>query len=312
MNEIIKELKKYGKVKIKESLAKHTTYRVGGPADYFLAVENIEKLPMLLGYLSGEGVSYCILGGGSNSLFSDEGFGGVVITLNDRGFVVEEDVVTASAGAILSELADATIRAGLTGFEWGVGVPGTIGGAVRGNAGVPDGEMCDVVESVRVWRDGEEMELNNSECEFGYRDSVFKHESIVIMQVRLKLTRGEDKMARQKALAYIMNRSKTQPHGMSSAGCVFKNVLRADLPVDFVVPVELGEGSKVPAGWLLDQCGLKGEKIGDAMISEKHANFIVNLGQAKAGDIQALIARAKEKVYNKYKIELEEEVVVMP
>jgi len=311
MNELIQKLKEFGRVKIKEPLMKYTTYRVGGPAEYFLIVEDAQKMPDLLNFLSGEGLPYLVLGGGSNILFLDEGFDGVLIKMEDRRFTINGELVSASAGAIVAEIADATIRAGLTGFEWGVGLPGTIGGAIRGNAGIPGGEMCDSVESVRVWENGEEAELNNAECKFGYRDSIFKHSSMVVVVVKLRLTHGENVAARQKALSYIMNRAKTQPQGVASAGCAFKNVLREKLPGNFVWPKELPESDKIPAGWLIDQCGLKGEKIGGAVISEKHANFILNSGEATAGDIIGLIALIKEKVYNKFGIELEEEVFIV-
>lgn len=324
------ELKKYGNLKIKEKLSKHTSYKIGGPADFFVEVESVENTIKLLKFLEENNLDFFILGGGSNILFNDEGFSGVVVNINCAKINIKEDLVEAEAGCPTVTMARTAVQAGLIGFEWGVGVPGTIGGAVRGNAGAMGGEIKDNLEKVVVYRAGEILELNNQECEFGYRESVFKHNNDIILKAFFKLQKGDTKEAMKKALEYIQQRNANQPQGNSCAGCVFKNVVikeqrakskpassagREQIELIEELDKEKAEvflkNKLIPAGWLVEQVGMKGEQEGMAKVSEKHGNFIVNLGGATAKDILILVEKIKEKVYDKFGITLEEEIKIV-
>ncbi|OGH89758.1 MAG: UDP-N-acetylenolpyruvoylglucosamine reductase, partial [Candidatus Magasanikbacteria bacterium RIFOXYD12_FULL_33_17] len=222
-------------------------------------------------------------------------------------------ILQVDAGCITVAVARESVRLGLTGFEWGIGVPGTIGGAVRGNAGAMGGDMKGNIEKVEVYRQGEILELTNEECGFAYRESIFKNNNDVVLRVWLKLAKSieESKDLMKKAIENIAYRNATQPQGFASSGCIFKNVIvKSQKPKakSQDIPQEFLDKGIISAGWLVDNAGCKGLQIGKAQVSEKHANFIVNLGGATAEDVKNLIDEVKEKVYNKFKITLETEV----
>ena len=310
-----KELKQFGKVKIEEPLSKHITMKVGGRAKYFVVVETIEKLKELLSFLDGRGVPHIMLGGGSNIIFSDNGFDGVVIVFKDTTCNVVDTEVEVFSGCSTVRMAKESMAAGLTGFEWGVGIPGTIGGALRGNAGAMGAEMKDTVDRVEVYRNGEVLEISNEECEFRYRDSAFKHNADIILRVWFTFAKVENEDVKKQAMEVLQYRIKTQPMGFPSSGSVFTNVqvknLTSEIKNKEEIPKEFFEKGIIPTGWLIDSLGLKGIKIGGAQISEKHANFIVNVGEAKTQDILDLIELIKEKVYTIYGINLEEEIKIV-
>lgn len=319
MDELYTKLKTYGKVRTDEPLSKHTTFKIGGPADFFVIVEDVGVLGELLSHLDGAGVRYMILGGGSNMLVSDDGFDGVVIKVKSNKKEVQGDVVVADAGCITVAVAQFAMQNKLTGFEWGVGVPGTIGGAVRGNAGAMGGEMSDSVKKIEVYRDGEVIELSHAECDFDYRTSGIKKDGGVVLRVWLQLESGGDAGGMKKALEHLQYRNKTQPQGYASTGCIFKNpdteknksqLLKHFDEQDEKVQQFLRVG-KISAGWLVEQAGLKGLKIGNAQVSEVHGNFVVNLGDAKAVDVLSIIDKIKETVYNMFEIEMHEEIHII-
>lgn len=315
MKELYKKLKNFGKVRLNELLSRHSTIKIGGTADFFVIVDSVENLVKLLRYLQDESIEYIVIGGGSNILFSEDRFEGVVIKIKNQKLKIKNNIIEAEAGAPTALLAQESIKNSLTGFEWGVGVPGTIGGAVRGNAGAMGREMKDFVEKVEVFRNGEVVELANFECEFNYRDSIFKHNDDIILKVFLKLQKSDNKDLAKKAMETIAYRNETQPKEHSS-GCVFKNVIMCEITNNTKlrnvnVPDEFAKKGKIPAGWLVEQVGMKGAQAGMAKVSEKHGNFIVNLGGATASDVLALVEKIKEKVYDKFGIELEEEIQVV-
>ena len=312
MDEIYQQLKKYGKVRLNEPMSKHTTFKIGGPARYFVFIDNTSKLVELLQYLDGEGVDHFIIGGGSNTLVNEDGYEGVVIKMKDSEIKIEGDMVQASSGASTAEVAQKSFAAGLTGFEWGVGIPGTIGGAARGNAGCMGGEVKDYLEKVEVYRDGEVIELDCPGCEFSYRTSIFKNNNDIILKVWLKLEKGDGKEVMKKALQNLNYRRDTQPQGFASSGCIFKNPKSSELgSYSSELPEELKGKEIIPAGWLIEKAGMKGEKVGGAEVSERHGNFIVNIGDATGSDVLTLIEKVKEAVYNKFKVNLEEEVKIL-
>lgn len=315
MNEIYKRLKEFGHVRINVPLAKYTTFNIGGPADFLLTVSANEQLVSALNFLTGEGINWFILGGGSNVLFPDERFEGVVIKIKNEKCSMKNTTIEADAGLELSKVVEASLQASLTGFEWAAGIPGSVGGAVRGNAGAryafTGGEIKVCLTSVSVWRDGEVVELSNADCKFGYRDSIFKHNRDVIltMQIQLKLgNRAESLAMTQKIIEERKGKHAKEP----SAGSFFKNVSLSAWKRD---PAELPERfrnyQKIAAGWLIEQAGLKGYRFGNAMISQEHGNFIVNLGGATQDNVLKIVEEVKSRVYNTFGVELEEEVQIV-
>ena len=319
MDPFYTQLKTYGKVRCNESLAKHITYKIGGPAKYFVIVKDISQLQGLLQFIDGEGVKRIILGGGSNILFPDEGFDGVVIHIIDKTFSISCTKVEAVASALMKDVSEATVAAGLAGFVWAIGVPGTIAGALRGNAAYNGIAMEDAVSKVEVYRDGEVVQLSNQECVFGPKDSVFKHNDDVILRIWLELKKGEKQKIAQEAMENISYRQRTQPEGVGSAGCVFKNIVVEEKDVDnFLAKFNdkkiqecITKYHKIPVGRLNELLGLKGVVSGNAQISEVHGNFVINLGGASAKDVCILIELIRENVYNTYGFELEEEIQIV-
>lgn len=311
MMEYYQELKKYGKVRLKEKLAKHTTFQIGGEANFFIEVVDEDKLIALLNFLQAENISYFILGGGSNVLFSDEIFDGVIINIKNNKITVKENMIEAQSGVMLAQIVSLALENKLTGLEWGIGIPGTVGGAVRGNAGAMGKETATCLDRVKVWRDGEIMEISNEDCQFGYRESVFKKNNDVILSASFKLDSGEVGEIKTAMQKYLQQRTGRYP-SFPSAGSFFKNInvdkwsgKKEDLPDLF------WERGKIPVGWLVEQVEMKGYTIGGAKISDEHGNFIINFSKGSQADILSIVEEVKEKVYNKFKIELEPEVEII-
>ena len=292
-------------------MARYTTFKIGGPVQYLIPVKSIEELQQTIALAAEHDLPYFVFGGGSNMLVSDEGFAGIAIKIEMNAFSVADDSVIADAGVITAALTRAIIDAGLTGFEWGIGVPGTIGGAVRGNAGAFGGEMKNVVESVQALVDGEVRAFSNSECAFYYRDSIFKHNNGVVLGATLKLKYDPARGGLKKMMEFLDKRNKTQPKGFASTGCIFKNFDFMEIDsawADKNIPQEFLNKKRIPAGWLIEHAGLKGEKEGGAMVSEAHGNFVVNTGHATAAEVRALVEKIKQKVYDTFGVSLEEEI----
>ena len=287
-----------------EPMSTHTYLKIGGPARLYFVANKIDALIEAVNAALSLNIPFAVIGGGSNLLVSDDGYEGVIIQAADTGFIIDGEKVTINAGAFTAMVARATADAGLTGFEWGVGVPGTIGGAVFGNAGCFGGEMKDAVESVDTLRlsDGQNVTYSNAECGFAYRESNFKHQPHVILSTTLKLKAGDIASAKAKIADIMSKRKDTQPQGAFTAGCLFKNFDFKDESVleklkreDEVLP-EFLASKRIPAGWLIDKLGLKGTTIGKAQVSPIHGNFLVNLGGARAQDVLQLSSLVKMKV----------------
>lgn len=281
---------------LEEPMHKHTTFRVGGPAEVFVTVENKEQLEKIIKYLNLEERPYFILGNGSNLLVGDKGYRGVIIRLGGEfnTLKTEGTLLTAGASVLLSAAARAAMENGLTGMEFASGIPGSIGGGVKMNAGAYDGEMRQIVESVQVmYKDGSILDLDNETMEFGYRNSVIKNRPYVVLQVSLRLQPGnrEEILARMNELA--ARRKEKQPLEFASAGSTFKR------PEGYF------------AGKLIMDSGLRGARIGGAQISEKHCGFVINDGTATAADIAELIQEVSETVKEKFGVTLEPEVILL-
>ena len=293
------------------SLKNYTTFKIGGPAKYFFETKNKKDLIKAILVAKSKKLPFFILGGGSNLLVSDEGFRGLVIKILFSKSYFLNSQISAEAGTILAELLSATLNTGLTGLEWAAGIPGTVGGAIYGNAGAFKKSMKDITKTVTVLEIKNQKSniknLRNKDCKFCYRNSIFKQKkNLIILSATLQLKKGNKLKIEKRIKEYLNYRKETQPLNFPSAGSVFKN------PKNFSAG-ELGEEDKssslsFAAARLIEECGLKGKRIGNVKISEKHANFIVNLGGGKAKDVKKLINLAKKKVKNKFSITLEEEI----
>ena len=297
-------------------MATHTFLKIGGAARLYLVTRAVDQLVAAIELAKSLSIPWYVIGGGSNLLVSDEGYQGVVIQAFDRTFSIVDLTVSAAPGVFTGMLAKATAEASLTGFEWGVGVPGTIGGATYGNAGCFGGEMRDVVTSVEVYdpATSQRRTLSNAECQFGYRDSRFKHEPLIILKTIMELADGSIYTARGKIESIMAKRKETQPQGSFTAGCLFKNFDFKDpseiekLGREDEVPESMLTSHRIAAGWLIEKLGLKGTTIGKAQVSPVHGNFLVNLGGATAQDVIALSSIVKMKVRDELGILLEDEV----
>ena len=292
-----------------------TTFRIGGKAKFFTEIFNKDELKQAIEFSRKKNLNFFILAGGSNILISDEGFDGLTIKMSNKEIYSEGTEVVCGAGASLADLVNFSIENSLTGLEWAAGIPGTVGGAVRGNAGAFGGEISDSVSEVEVLdaKTGnlEVVKLKNEECNFGYRSSLIKRDSnLIVVSVRFKLSQGTARESRILSEEIIKKRALKQPIGFS-AGSFFKNPSTTDksLIEKFEKDIKMKmRGDKLPAGWFIEDLGLKGKKIGGAQVSDKHANFIINTGKAKAEDVIILSSFLKQKVRDKYGIQLEEEI----
>ncbi|HLY24890.1 MAG TPA: UDP-N-acetylmuramate dehydrogenase [Aggregatilineales bacterium] len=284
------------RLKLNESLARYTVARLGGPADALVTAESAVLLAEITALAWAFGWPTRILGGGANVLVSDQGYRGLIVINNARETRVDEDgTVTAESGASLNHLARQTMSRGLAGFEWGVSVPGTLGGAIVNNAGAHGGDMAGCLASADVAFPGRRETWSLSDMNYAYRESALKRRSepFVVLSGTLQLKPGHDPAELQaRADGFIAHRKGTQPPG-ASLGSMFKNP-----PGDY-------------AGRLIEAAGLKGTKIGCVMVSPIHANFFVNAGQGTAADYLALIRLAQQTVHEKFGIALELEVELL-
>src|SRR3989339_2226731 len=279
------------RLKEREPLSKHTNFRIGGPARWFVEVRSVEEMQKALQKAEEAGVPWHLLGGGSNTLAADGDLPILVLQMAMRKMVIHGTCVEAEAGVLSSAFARATVEAGFQGLEWLASVPGTVGGAVYGNAGCFGGETGDRVVGVTVLRKGDVVELGSSDLRFGYRDSCFKGTNDVILRARFQLQPGDPAALRVQMEAFLAKRKASQPLYAGSAGCLFKNVEIQDevelarLRQETDIPEEMLKNRRLSAGWLVDQLNFKGEMIGQAQISREHGNFILNLGGATASDV---------------------------
>lgn len=276
-----------------EPMKKHTTFRIGGAADYFLCPEDGEQTAKVIHICQEEQIPYFVLGNGSNLLVSDSGYRGAVIQLykNMSRVWTEGTRVFAQAGALLSTVSKKAMEAGLTGLEFASGIPGTVGGASVMNAGAYGGEMKDVLESVTVLTPDQEIKsLKAEELELGYRTSVIKEKEYIVLEAVLNLSFGEKEAIKSRMEELKEKRVTKQPLEYPSAGSTFKR------PEGYF------------AGKLIQDAGLRGYQVGGAQVSEKHCGFVINQGEASAVDVARLIRDVQKRVYDKFQVKLETEV----
>ena len=310
-------------------LKNYNNYKIGGPARLFVEVYSVEELKDVLKQTQDR---IAILGGGTNVLIGDAGFDGLVIHNKIEGILRlvrlrspqvrlgQVEMVEMGSGVMIKDLLDYCIENSLSGLEWAGGLPGTVGGAIRGNAGAFKGETKDSVINVRSLnlKTLEKKERNNAQCQFKYRDSIFKSgegQEEFISSVVFSLKPGKKEEIRRAIAEKIDYRNLKHPVDYPNIGSTFKNIplslLSQDLQKEFASFVKTDPFPVVPTTKLLALAGLKGKRMGDAMISDKHPNFIVNLGNAKSEDVEALIEIARVAIKEKYNIYLEEEIIYL-
>ena len=292
-------------------LAPLTTFKVGGPAKYFTRVSSTEELHNAIQFIRDKKVPIFILGGGSNLVISDSGFDGLVIKIDIKDIKTDGSKIICGAGVPFGVIVGSSMQNSFAGLEWAAGIPGTVGGAVRGNAGAFGGETKDVVASVTSINpdSGKIYNRDNSECGFGYRDSIFKHNGEVIIGATFTLVKGDSQKIQKVAKEHIAYRQEKHPIEFPCAGSVFKNVVADSVTSDvreiFKDSIKTDPFPVIPAAKIIAEAGLSGKKNGGAEVSAKHTNYIINSDNAKADDIVNLINEVRQRVWDKYKIELE-------
>jgi len=300
VNQVLKKL--LPGIKRNVLLKEYTTFKIGGPAQFFYEAKT--EIDLIKAVLIAQKLKlpFFILGNGSNLLVNDKGYRGLIIKIKNQKLKIKKTrekskIIEGGAGVLLNQLVFFAIRNNLTNIEWAVGIPGTIGGAIYGNAGAFNKSMADITKTVTVLdiKKNKILKIKNQDCQFAYRNSLFKkkNQNLIILSAELELKKGNKKEIKEKIKNYLSHRTTTQPLNFPSAGSIFLNPPQQS------------------AAYLIEQCGLKGKRIGQAKVSEKHANFILNLGRARASEVKKLINLIKREVKKKFKINLQEEIIFL-
>ena len=284
-----------------EPMSKHTSFKIGGNAEFFVKAKSVEEIQYILKICKENNIELTIVGNGSNLLVKDNGIKGIVLKIEIDNIDIENNhnqdtaIVTVGAGVLLAKLAQILLKNNLSGFEFASGIPGTIGGAIKMNAGAYGSEFKDIVlETTCITMDGDIIKLNNADQKFGYRKSIFKEKKFIILESKLLLKNVEDsKIIKDKMDEYKSSRLEKQPIEYPSAGSTFKR------------------GEDFITAKLIDECGLKGFSVGGAEVAIKHAGFVINKGNATAKDVLELIDIIKQKVFEKFGKAIELEIEIM-
>ena len=285
-------------VKLDEPMKKHTNFKIGGNADIFITAKKNDEILTVLKLAKENDVKLTILGNGSNVLVSDEGIRGVVLKISIPGIDIKKEkesaIITVGAGEPLGKVAYSLLNEEIAGFEFASGIPGTMGGAIRMNAGAYGGEMKDCIKNVTcIDENGNLQRLSNKECDFSYRHSIFFDRPWIIVNAELELPYGDKKEIKEKIDEYAKSRREKQPINFPSAGSTFKR------GADFITAK------------LIDECNLKGYSVGDAEVSTLHAGFVINKGNATAKDVMAVIEHVKKTVLEKTGKQIELEIEIL-
>jgi UDP-N-acetylmuramate dehydrogenase len=290
-------------------LERYTRFEIGGPARMLANVSTIQALQETLQLAKTSGTPHAVIGGGTNLIVDDAGFPGVVVRYVPKNIQIDGCKVRVEAGAVLQDLVDKTIDAGLKGLETMTGIPGWVGGAIYGNAGAYGHSIQECVESVRFFDGSAVRELWSNKLDFSYRNSVFKSfKDWVVLDAVLKLEQADSAELRSTADGILRIRNEKYPPTMKCAGSIFKNLLLADLPPGVMVPGKVVREGKVPSAYFLEAAGAKGLAIGGLRVADSHANLIYNEGSGTARDLWHLIETLKVGVWEKFGVRLEEEV----
>lgn len=284
------------KIYINEPMDKYTSFKIGGPAECLIKIQNVDDLKKILKFVKYKNIPITIIGNGSNILVQDSGIKGIVLKIEIPTFELntQDAKIKVGSGVKLGYIAQMCLKKELAGFEFASGIPGTIGGAIKMNAGAHGKEMKDVVTTISYMdKNGEIHTIQNQEAKFEYRKSVFSQKDYIILEVEIQLEKGKFDEIQSKMTEYAIYRKEKQPIEYPSAGSTFKRGL------DFITAK------------LIDDCGLKGYQIGGAQISEKHAGFIINKDNATAKDVIELMEYTKEQVYKKFGKIIEPEIEIL-
>lgn len=296
VTELFNGIIKKGKVLIDEPMSNHTSFKIGGPVDFLIMPSTIEEVSSSVQLCKENDLEYYIIGNGSNLLVSDKGIRGVVIKISEllSKVIVEDTKIIAEAGVLLSTVSKIALKHSLTGLEFASGIPGSLGGAVAMNAGAYGGEMKDVVVKVKcIDEKGNIVEFTNSQMNFGYRQSIVQNENMIVFEVEMLLKMGNYEDIKEYMSELTKKRTSKQPLHLPSAGSTFRR------PEGYY------------AGKLIEDSGLRGLRLGDAQVSEKHCGFIVNVGNATFGDVTNLIKVVQKTVRDNFNVNLETEVKII-
>ena len=301
-------------IRKQEPLSRHTSFGIGGPADMFVEVAGPLEIAESIELALREKVPYFVIGGGTNILFADAGYRGLVIKIADGGIAVRGPVIEAGAGISLKRITETARDQSLAGMANLAGIPGSLGGAVRGNAGAFGTEIGGLVRSVKVFNKDTGMvrELSTEACGFAYRESLFKKQvELIILSAEILLTPGDKGIISSEMERIIALRESKHAQSAKCAGSFFMNPvvkdekLREEFTRDTGAPPK---DEKLPAGWLIDHVGLRGKHVGGARVSDQHANYIINTGGATAEDVIILVSLIKRRVRDDLRVQLKEEV----
>jgi UDP-N-acetylmuramate dehydrogenase len=287
-----------GDIREKEPLKNHCTWRIGGPADVLIEPSSAENCSKVLAIAKEEKIPHIVIGRGSNLLFDDEGFHGIVIKIGRKisNFSIDGTTIRAGAGIAISRLARATGLAGLTGLEHTIGIPGTLGGLIVMNGGSQQKSIGDVIDWVKVMdHSGNIYNMPRKECNFSYRHSMFQKTDLIVIEAQMQLQHGNPAEIKSEMLTILRSRRTKFPNKLPNCGSVFMR--------DIELYSTFG-----PPGKIIEQAGLKGLRVGDAEVSQKHANFIINTGNAKASDVRELISQVRAAIHKKTNIWMKCEV----
>jgi UDP-N-acetylmuramate dehydrogenase len=288
-----------------------TRFGIGGPADLYAETGDPDRFVDALDVAKASGLETVVIGGGTNLIVADDGFRGVVLKLANEEIRADDASVYVESGASLQALVDFTVDRGLQGLETMTGIPGSAGAAIYGNAGAYGHSIAERISSVRFYDGGRIRVFDNAQCQFRYRESVFKeHKQWIVFSAQLAMERGDAAALRETADRILGIRNKKYPSTMKCAGSIFKNFLLAELPPDVVreIPPNVIIEGKVPSAWFLEQVGAKGMQAGDIHVADYHANLIYNAGTGTARDLVGIILELKQRVDRRWGIPLEEEV----
>ncbi len=299
--EYIKKIIPEERIYLNEPMKNHTSFKIGGPAECLIKIQNVEEVKEILKIAQENKIPLTIIGNGSNILVRDEGIDGIVLKIEIQKLEIQEQSntketikITIGSGNKIAEAAYKLARQGIAGFEFASGIPGTIGGAIRMNAGAHGKEMKDIVKTITyIDKTGKIHKIKNEQAKFEYRNSIFAKKEYIILETEIELQKGNAEDVQAKIQEYAKYRKEKQPLEYPSAGSTFKR------GTDFITAK------------LIDECGLKGHQIGGAQISEKHAGFIINKENATAKDVEKLIEYTKKQVYDKFEKNIETEIEII-
>ena len=307
-----KILEKFSNIKTDHSLAPLTTFKIGGPAKYYLETKDIEELQEVIKFCKDNNIDFKVIGGGSNFLVNDLGYDGLIIKYINRDIDLIDGVFKVGAGVALLNFINHSLEKGYAGQESLAGIPGTIGGAIYGNAGAYGKGIGDIIKSVKIIDENGDIKiLPQEDCNFNYRKSIFSSYKCIILDAEIVLVEKDNQEEKEIAQKNIIVRVEKHPLNLPNSGSWFKNISLTDEVAEKLKEFDLSKFEKykkIPAAFLIEQASLKGYQIGGAQMSEKHANFLVNKKDARAEDVVNLSDHVKKVIKEKYDILLEEEV----